>query len=128
MTGAGAGIGRATACLLASEGARVVLAEINPESGGAVSYEIRQAGGTALWIPTDVSDERSVTQMVETALSAWGSLYGLVNNAGIDITIDMAEMPAPEWDRVLAVNLRSVFLCSRAVLPHLRERRRGKHC
>src|SRR5690242_19213542 len=120
VTGAGSGIGRGTAELLASDGARVVLAEINEANGKAAAEEIVRKGGTAKFIRTDVSDESSVTAMVEQAAAAFGPVNALVNNAGIEQPAPLISMTAANWDRVLAVNLRSVFLCSRAAIPHMR--------
>jgi NAD(P)-dependent dehydrogenase (short-subunit alcohol dehydrogenase family) len=125
VTGAGSGIGRGTAKLLASEGAKVVIAEINEAGGLNTLDEIRSAGGAAQFIRTDVADESSVQRMVEEAVAVFGSIYGLVNNAGIDFSAELSAMQAAEWDRVLSVNLRSVFLCSRAALPHMRRNGRG---
>jgi NAD(P)-dependent dehydrogenase (short-subunit alcohol dehydrogenase family) len=120
VTGAGSGIGRGTAELLASDGARVVLAEINEANGKAAADEIVRKGGAAKFIRTDVSDESSVTAMVEQATAAFGPVNALVNNAGIEQPAPLISMTAANWDRVLAVNLRSVFLCSRAAIPHMR--------
>ena len=113
VTGAGSGIGRGTAKLLASEGAKIVIAEINQAGGIATLGEIISGGGTAKFIQTNVADEQSVQLMVEEAVASYGSIYGLVNNAGIELEADLSSMTAADWDRVLAVNLRSVFLCSR---------------
>jgi len=125
VTGAGSGIGRGTATLLASEGARIVVAEINTQKGAEVASDLAKAGATAKFIATDVSDEQSVQRMVETTLETFGSLYGLVNNAGIETTAHLTDTSTQDWDRVLAVNLRSVFLCSRAAIPHMRKNRKG---
>ena len=121
VTGSGSGIGRGTAELLASDGALVIVAEINEASGKAVADQITKKGGTAKFIRTDVSDEASVVNMVEQATAAFGPVTALVNNAGIEENAPMISMTAANWDRVLAVNLRSVFLCSRAVIPHMRQ-------
>jgi NAD(P)-dependent dehydrogenase (short-subunit alcohol dehydrogenase family) len=125
VTGAGSGIGRATAKHLAEAGAMVVIAEVNTERGEAVQREIERDGGAALFLAADVSDERSVEAMVEAAVSHFGSLFGLVNNAGIDIEADLLATTSSDWERVLATNLRGVFLCSRAAVPHMRRAGKG---
>ncbi|MEW5978420.1 MAG: SDR family NAD(P)-dependent oxidoreductase [Acidobacteriota bacterium] len=125
VTGAGSGIGRATAELVASQGAQVVLAEIHEEHGCQVEESIRGQGGRATFIQTNVADESSVNRMVQKCLEVYGSLYGLVNNAGIEIEADILSTSPQEWDRILSVNLRGVFLCARSVLPHLRRSGRG---
>jgi NAD(P)-dependent dehydrogenase (short-subunit alcohol dehydrogenase family) len=125
VTGAGSGIGRGIATLLAQDQARVVIAEIDEAGGASALEEIMREGGEALFVPTNVAEETSVTAMVERTLSQWGSVYGLVNNAGIVKDAEMTAMSLADWDRVLSVNLRSVFLCCRAVLPWMRKERRG---
>jgi len=125
VTGAGSGIGRSTAQLLASEGARVVIAEINEHKGADAAGELNQAGAAVKFVRTDVADERSVQEMVDETLSTFGSIYGLVNNAGIETSADLTTTSTQEWDRILAVNLRGVFLCSRAAIPHMRKNGRG---
>lgn len=125
VTGAGSGIGRGSAKLLASEGAKVVISEINPTGGTAVLGEIESGAGTARFIQTDVADEQSVQAMIKEAVAVFGSLYGLVNNAGIDVSGELTTLSVADWDRVLSVNLRSVFLCSRAAIPYMREFGRG---
>ena len=125
VTGAGSGIGRGIATLLATEGARVVVAEVNEKRGAEVANELAKVDATAKFIPTDVSDERSVQTMVEATVETFGCIYGLVNNAGIETAADLTETSVQDWERVLAVNLRSVFLCSRAAIPHMRKNRKG---
>jgi hypothetical protein len=125
VTGAGSGIGRGTAELLASEGAKIVIAEINQTGGMDTLEAIVSAGGTAKFIQTNVADEQSVRLMVEAAVASYGSIYGLVNNAGIELEAELSSMTAADWDRILSVNLRSVFLCSRAAIPHMRREGRG---
>ena len=125
VTGAGSGIGRETAKLLSSMGARVVIAEIKEASGRSVFKEIEAAGGSARFIQTDVANEQSVQNMIDETVSTFGPLYGLVNNAGIDLEGELAQLPAADWDRILAVNLRSVFLCSRAAIPYMKKSQRG---
>ena len=125
VTGAGSGIGRGTAKLLASEGGKVVIAEISETNGSAASHEIVSSGGTARFIHTNVADEHSVGAMVEETMTSFGSIYGLVNNAGIEIEVELTSMPAADWDKIISVNLRSVFLCSRAAIPHMKKNGRG---
>lgn len=125
VTGAGSGIGRGTAQLLASEGACVIIAEINEQKGAETASELNRAGAAVKFVRTDVADERSVQEMVGETLSTFGSIYGLVNNAGIETSADLTTTSTQEWDRILAVNLRGVFLCSRAAIPHMRKNGRG---
>jgi len=126
VTGGGSGIGRGIAELLAADGARVALAEINETNGAAVADEIRRRGGVAEFIPTDVASEASVNSMVGAVVARFGSLYGLVNNAGIaGSQIEADRMPTEEWDRVHAVNLRGAFYCARAAVAHMRRFGKG---
>ncbi len=125
VTGGGSGIGRGIAELLAKDGARVVIAEIDPSCGTRVADEIKRAGGEALFIETDVSREDSVCGMVEMTLSQWGEVYGLINNAGIVKESDLSTLASEDWDLIQSVNLRSVFLCTRAVLPPMRKKAEG---
>ena len=83
VTGGGAGIGKATCLLFAEEGASVVIAEQNETTGAQVAAEISASGGTALFVPTDVSDESSVKSMVAAAVGKFGTIHGLVNNAAV---------------------------------------------
>jgi NAD(P)-dependent dehydrogenase (short-subunit alcohol dehydrogenase family) len=125
VTGAGSGIGRETAKLLCAAGAQVIIADINEIGGNSTSKEIHTAGGFARFVQTDVASDQSVRSMVDQTLGAFGSIYGLVNNAGIEFEADLAEMSAADWDRILSVNLRGVFLCSRAAIPHMRKNHKG---
>jgi NAD(P)-dependent dehydrogenase (short-subunit alcohol dehydrogenase family) len=126
VTGAGSGIGRGIAELLAADGARVVIAEIQEQNGAAVAEGIRRQGGVAEFIHTDVASEASVNAMVGEAVARFGSLYGLVNNAGIAGTqVEAEAMPTEEWDRVHSVNLRGAFFCARAAIPHMKRFGKG---
>jgi len=125
VTGGGAGIGAATAELFAEEGARVVLAEWTPGSGEAVAARIVAAGGQAVAVQADVSRSADVARVVEAAMSRWGAVDVLVNNAGVELKCPLDETAEEEWDRVLAVNLKSAFLMSKAVMPIMKVQRRG---
>jgi len=121
ITGAGQGIGAATARCFAAEGARVVVAEINPETGKAMAAELTETGAKAIFVPTDVCDLNSVARMTETTRSALGTPDVLVNNAGINIFRDPLATTDNEWRRCMAVDLDGVWNCSRAVLPAMLE-------
>lgn len=126
VTGAGSGIGRGIAELVAADGALVAIAEIQEEAGAAVAESIRRAGGVAEFIATDVAAEDSVNRMVAQVVERFGSIYGLVNNAGIAGTqVEADRMPTEEWERVLAVNLRGAFFGARAAIPHMRRFGKG---
>lgn len=124
ITGAGRGIGRETARTFAWLGANVVIAEISPEGKGTETV-IREAGGKALYIQTDVSSEESVAVLKEKTLQAFGQVDILVNNAAAVPFVKVMEMDLSTWDRTLAVNLRGMFLTCKAFLPGMIERGRG---
>jgi NAD(P)-dependent dehydrogenase (short-subunit alcohol dehydrogenase family) len=126
VTGSGQGIGEAIATALAREGAGVVLAELIEKNARAVQEKIERGGGIAVCHPTDVSDESSVHDMVQTCMDRFGKVDILVNNAGIYPVSPVEDMEEAEWDRVIGTNLFGTFLCSRAVVPHLLERKRGR--
>ena len=129
ITGGGQGLGRAFALAFAAEGARIVIAERNEERGAAVAAEIEAAGGQALALGTDVASEPSTQAMATAALERWGRIDILLNNAAIFSTIKMRpfdQIPVQEWDDLMAVNVRGVWLCCKAVAPAMREQRRGK--
>jgi NAD(P)-dependent dehydrogenase (short-subunit alcohol dehydrogenase family) len=121
VTGAGQGIGAATARCFAAEGAHVVVAEINAETGEAMVAELTKTGPKALFVETDVCDPTSVARMAEMTLSALGTPDILVNNAGINIFRDPLTTTDEEWRRCMAVDLDGVWNCSRAVLPAMLE-------
>ncbi len=126
VTGASRGIGRATSIALAKKGFALALAARIPDALLSVEREIRDSGGRALSIPTDVADEASVAAMVERTARELGSVDLLVNNAGTLVRAPLVETDTSAWDRVLEVNLKGAFLCSRAVLPSMIERGRGR--
>jgi len=126
VTGASRGIGRATAIALARRGVGVALAARTRGALAAVERQIGELAGRALPIPTDVSDEAAVAAMVETAARELGPIDLLVNNAGTLERAPVVETDAAAWDRVLDVNLKGAFLCTRAVLPSMIERGRGR--
>jgi 3-oxoacyl-[acyl-carrier protein] reductase len=127
VTGASRGIGAAIALALGREGAAVGVNFHRSETQAAeVVAAVRAAGGKALPIRADVRDGASVRAMVAEMLSAFGQIDVLVNNAGILTDSLLHQMSDETWDEMIATNLRSVFLCSRAVLPHMLERGSGK--
>jgi NAD(P)-dependent dehydrogenase (short-subunit alcohol dehydrogenase family) len=128
ITGAGTGIGRAVALRYAAEGVKVVVAEINVEAGSGVAQEIRAAGGKALFVRTDVAEEKEVQAMVEVAVKKYGRIDILFNNAGIQIygkDARVHELSTEVWDRTLGVNLRGQWLSAKYVIPHMLKQGRG---
>ena len=114
VTGAGQGIGAAIARCFASEGASVIIAELKPETGTAISDEIDAAGGRALFLQTDVADPASVADMSSAARAAFGTPDILVNNAGINVFHDPLTTTDEEWRRCMSVDLDGVWRCCRA--------------
>lgn len=129
ITGGGQGIGRAYAHHFGAQGAIPVIAEYNAEKGETVKREVENAGGKALAIETDVADINSATAMVDRTLSELGRIDCLINNAAVFSQITMApfwELPVPEWERAVQVNVNGAFYCSRAVVPAMQERKWGR--
>ncbi|MCU1557706.1 MAG: 3-oxoacyl-[acyl-carrier protein] reductase [Microbacteriaceae bacterium] len=127
VTGAASGIGKGIAIAFAREGARIVVADRSDEAQAAeVLAAIAKLGGEALFVRTDVSDEASVNAMAEQALARFGRVDILVNNAGIFTESLLENMPVDDWDRVVGVNLRGTFLCSRALVGQMLERGDGR--
>jgi 3-oxoacyl-[acyl-carrier protein] reductase len=120
VTGGASGIGRAIAERLAAEGAAVLVADIQPDGGEIVVGHIRARGGRAVSCRADVALEADVAAMVAQAARDLGGIDVLVNAAGAGRYIAFEELEPAEWDRLLAVNLRAVYLGCRAALPHLR--------
>ncbi len=121
ITGAGGGLGAATGRVLAEAGAVVVAADVNLEAAEKAAARIEEEGGRATALYLDVTDDASVTQTLKEVAAVFGRLDALVNNAGIDMTVPIDEMPVEMWDKVLAVNLRGPFLMAQAAFPALRE-------
>ena len=125
ITGASSGIGLATARMAAKRGARVVVSARNAEDLAVLADEITAAGGFALAHAADVSDARAVEALKDAALDRFGRIDTWVNNAGIMTEVPVAEMSTATWDETILTNLRSVFLCTRAVLPTMLAQRSG---
>lgn len=126
VTGAGSGIGRATAMLFAREGASVAVADVNYSSATGVAEEILNGGGQAHAVRVDVTHPQQVSDMLEETLKHFGRADILINNAGVFRDAMSWKMTEQDWDLVLDVNLRGCFLCCRAVIPILRAQGYGK--
>jgi NAD(P)-dependent dehydrogenase (short-subunit alcohol dehydrogenase family) len=125
VTGAGAGIGRATARLFYEEGALVVLAEIREEAVRSAAQAIDPMGERVHAVRADVSKGQEAKRVVDETLERFGTVDVLVNNAGVELKRPVEETSEEEWDRILAVNLKSAFLMSKYVIPILKKKRRG---
>jgi 2-keto-3-deoxy-L-fuconate dehydrogenase len=125
VTGAGKGIGRATALLFAQEGASIAVADIDEDAARDTVGQVREAGGAAMYTIGDVGVASDAERMVAAALDAYGQLDILVNNAAVMAHGSVHEISEEAWDHVLRVDLKSVFLMSRCALPHMLERRSG---
>jgi NAD(P)-dependent dehydrogenase (short-subunit alcohol dehydrogenase family) len=124
ITGAGGGQGRAAALLFAQEGARVVASDWNAQSGEETAAQVRSARGQAIHIGADVSVAEQVRNLIDGALKAYGRIDVLYNNAGVGYssTLSMQDIlgtPEEDWDRVLAINLKSVFLTCKYAIPEM---------
>src|SRR5262245_35645993 len=131
VTGGGLGIGKAYCQRLAREGASVVVADINKEAAESVAAELRSAEGDAIAVVTDVTKQDATEALARATMDRFGRIDALVNNAGMyqrpAVTRGpFEEISVDEWDRVMSVNLRGVFLCARAVVPQMKQQKRGK--
>ncbi|HOE18256.1 MAG TPA: SDR family oxidoreductase [Syntrophorhabdaceae bacterium] len=122
ITGSGSGFGRATAVLFAKEGAKVVVVDKNPDAAGETVDIIKRGGGEAISVKADVTNANDCEAMIKAAVDAFGKLDILHNNAGIaQVITPLADIDEQTWDRLLNVNLKSVFLCSKAAIPVLKK-------
>lgn len=125
ITGAGSGIGRATARLFAREGACVVAADLDGGEGMETVEQIRAQGGEGLFVPTDVARAGDVERLIHTALDRYGRLDILHNNAGMFLVKFLEDMSEDEWDRIMGVNLKSIFLAVKYAVQHMKTRGSG---
>jgi NAD(P)-dependent dehydrogenase (short-subunit alcohol dehydrogenase family) len=119
ITGAGSGIGRATAKIFAQEGAKVVASDIFIEGCQETVNQIKTAGGEALMIKADVSKSNEVQEMIRETRENFGQINILFNNAGIELGSPITETSEEDWDRILNVNLKGIFLCSKYAIPEM---------
>jgi len=126
VTGGGGGIGGAIVQRFAREGAKLAVADINRDAAQARVKEVAERATDAIAIVADVTNKASVNDMVKTTLERWGKIDILVNVAGGAERKNVVDITAEEWDRVIDMNLKSVFLCSHAVLPSMLKARYGK--
>ncbi|TWC97606.1 MULTISPECIES: SDR family NAD(P)-dependent oxidoreductase [unclassified Sphingobium] len=120
ITGAASGIGKATAQLMADVGARVVVADLDPEGAEHVAQDIRAKGAEAIAVSVDVSEEEQVKAMIAATLEAFGGIDILVNNAAYRPKADFFAMSVDDWDKMHAVNTRGTFLCMRETITVMR--------
>jgi dihydroanticapsin dehydrogenase len=130
VTGGASGIGSASAFQFAENGAKVVVADIDEPRGREVVDRVKAAGGQAVFVKTDVSSAQSAEAMARAALDRWGRIDILMNNAAATVLCNEQDRPVHEleewvWDKMMAVTLKSVFLCSKYVLPAMMKQRRG---
>jgi 3-oxoacyl-[acyl-carrier protein] reductase len=129
VTGGGVGIGKAYAHGLAKEGAKVVVADIQDAEAKKVASDINQSGGQATAVPVDVTSPEKTEAMAQAAIKQYGRIDILVNNAGLYSALkkkNFMEIDPEEWDRVMAVNLKGLFLCVKAVYPAMKQQGKGK--
>lgn len=126
ITGGGTGIGRGIALEFSKEGARVVVSGRRIEPLNETVNQIQAQGGTAITIQADVSSSKQVNQMVEKIITEFGRIDILVNNAGIYLPHDALSTTEKEWDKVMAIDLKGVWLCSKACLPQMLKQGEGK--
>jgi 2-hydroxycyclohexanecarboxyl-CoA dehydrogenase len=126
VTGAGQGIGRAIALELAGEGAKVCVADLNPETAKKVSEEIKAQGGQAIDVKVDVTNLAQCEAMVKSAVAAFGGVDVLVNNVGWDKMELFIQSEPATWDKVIAINFKGPINCFKSILPHMIERKGGR--
>jgi 3-oxoacyl-[acyl-carrier protein] reductase len=125
VTGAGRGIGRATALELARMGADIVVAELDPANAERTASEVRGLGPRALVVPTDVTSRKDLGVMVEQTRAEFGRIDGLVNNAGIYRAAATLDVTEEHWDAIMDINAKAVFFATQAVLPTMIAQKRG---
>jgi NAD(P)-dependent dehydrogenase (short-subunit alcohol dehydrogenase family) len=125
VTGAGQGLGAATARVLGRAGARVAVTDVRAERAQAVAHEIENAGGSAFALRLDVTDDRAAPEAIVSAAERHGGLFALVNNAGVDVTLPIDELTVEQWDLVLDTNLRGPFVLCRTAAKLMKRQGAG---
>lgn len=125
ITGGASGIGRATALLFAREGATVAIADLNAQAGKAAATQIAQSGGRAIFEPADVTEAEDCRRLADRAIREFGRIDILFNNAGIIRRATVLDLSEEDWDRVMAVNVKAIYLLSREVIPHMQKQGGG---
>jgi NAD(P)-dependent dehydrogenase (short-subunit alcohol dehydrogenase family) len=125
VTGAAKGIGWGIAKVFVQEGANVAVVDWDEENGKKTAQSFRDAGGQAIYIKCDVSNEDEVKAMIQKVLDEYGRINILVNNAGIGVYKTLLDATSADWDRCLGVNLKGVFLCSKYAIPHMQALGKG---
>jgi NAD(P)-dependent dehydrogenase (short-subunit alcohol dehydrogenase family) len=120
VTGAAQGIGLGIARVFTAEGAQVVLSDVNDVAGAAAAAELRSGGGQVVYVHADVAQEADIRRLVAAAVEHFGRLDIVVNNAGIVAVQTVEESSVEDWDRVMAINVRAIFLTTKHAVPHLR--------
>ena len=126
VTAGAQGIGKATAILFATEGADVFIVDVNESGAQQTAKECQSLGVISLAVKGDMSSEIDVSKMVKTVVNKFGTVHILVNAVGIFDSTSISELKPANWDKIMSVNLRSVYLCSQAVLPHMKSQQYGK--
>lgn len=125
VTGAGNGIGKGIALLYAEKGANVIVADVDEKAGAKTVDAIKEKGGNALFVKTDVRDEEEIVRLMEIANLTFGRIDILINNAGVSVFKSPFELSIEEWDDIINTNLRSVFLASREAAKYIRKNKAG---
>ena len=126
ITGGVRGIGQATALKFANKGINIVIADVDNEANETVK-KIKELGGKAIYIKTDVSNKKEVQLLVEKTLKRFNGIDILINNAGVSqFNIDFEDIKEEEWDWMMNINLKGVFFCCQAVFPHMKSKCSGK--
>lgn len=125
ITGGANGLGKATAILFSAHGAKVVIVDINQEAGDKVVTEIIKEGGTASFEKTNISKSVEVNKMMDNVVAKYGGIDILINNAGILADARLVKMTEEEWDRVIDINLKGIFLCGQAAAKAMIEKDKG---
>jgi 3-oxoacyl-[acyl-carrier protein] reductase len=126
VTGGAGGIGSEISQELARDGLKIVVADFNEEAAEKVSERIHQQGGEAAAIRVDVGDKGSVAALVRQAVERYQTIDFLINAAGVMTRVPVLEMPEAEWDRIMRINVKGVFLCSQAIGAHMAQRKQGR--
>jgi NAD(P)-dependent dehydrogenase (short-subunit alcohol dehydrogenase family) len=117
ISGGASGIGRATGLMLAEQGAKILIADVNPDMGKKMVEDVRSKGSEAIFLPTDTTIKAQVHALVDAGVKKFGTLDIVVNSAGINARGSIQDMKEEDWDRIVAVHLKSTFLCSQAAIP-----------